>query len=134
MKNLLTIVIALLLSLPCFSQVQYTEKVDIPNAEFFSKLVKVQLDMSKDKVLDILGGPYKMSSIKTSGGNVYEAFSYRTYIYSVNNNAPIVYSFIFRNSKLIMIHEDEHFRSENCTIHTGGLDLWEVARKYTEAH
>ncbi|SKC35893.1 hypothetical protein SAMN06298215_0305 [Bacteroidales bacterium WCE2008] len=56
------------------------------------------------------------------------------YIYSVNNNAPIVYSFIFRNSKLIMIHEDEHFQSENCTIHTGGLDPWKVARKCTEAH
>lgn len=134
MKNLLTIVIALLLSLPCFSQVQYTEKVDIPNAEFFSKLVKVQLDMPKDSVLSILGGPYKVFSIKTSGGNVYEAFSYRTYMYNANNNAPIVYSFIFRNSKLIMIHEDEHFRSESCSIRSGGLDLWEIARKYNEVH
>lgn len=133
MKHLIAIAVALLLGVPSFAQKNYTEKLDIENEQFFNMLVNIQLDMQKDSVLSILGGPYKKAAIKTSNGNIYESISYRTDVFKKSCfRSAIVYSFIFRNSILIMIHEEEHFSGENLGQQQG-VDLWAIAKNYEDS-
>ena len=135
MKHLLaTIAVTLLLGIPCFAQMQYPERIDIENSQFFEKLVKVQLDMPQDSVLSILGCPYKKDAIKTGNGNIYESISYRSYNFKKNYvSSLMVYSFVFRNSILIMIHEDEHIYGENTIKLQQGVDLWAIAKNYEDS-
>ena len=134
MKHLIAIAVALLLGVPCFAQKNYTEKLDIENEQFFNMLVNIQLDMQKDSVLSILGGPYKKAAIKTCNGNIYESISYRTDVYKkAVFRSKIIYSLIFRNSILIMIHEDEHFSSEEIINRQQGVDLWAIAKNYEDS-
>ena len=128
-KVLFTIAIALLLGIPCFSQTHYSDKIDIDNELFFQKLVSVQLDMQKDSVMNILGGPYKKAEIKTNNGDVYESISYRAYVYKKNYiNSIIVYSCVFKNKTLIMIHEEELFSGDHYNGKLQGVDLWAISK------
>jgi len=72
MKTLLTFAVALLLSVPCFSQSPSPKVVlDIPTEQFQSMLDEIKPLMKKDAVLPVLGNPYKTSMIKTiDGGHV----------------------------------------------------------------
>lgn len=133
MKTLLTFAIALLLSVPCFSQIQSPKiALDTPTEQFLAKLDKITPLMKKEAVLPILGNPYKTSMIKTIDGDVYEALSYRTYVYKrTRTTTVIVYSMVFRNSKLIMIDEEEEI-ADGGHAKISGVDLWAIAKNYLE--
>ena len=134
MKTLLTFAIALLLSVPCFSQAPSPKVVlDTPTEQFQGKLDEIKPLMKKEAVLPILGNPYKTSMIKTIDGDVYEALSYRTYVYKrTRATTLIVYSLVFRNSKLIMIDEEEDIIEGGHGTKISGVDLWAIAKNYLE--
>ncbi|MBR5384583.1 MAG: hypothetical protein IK143_01755 [Bacteroidales bacterium] len=131
MRTLIT-VIASLLSIVCFSQTNEPLKnIDVENSVFLNRMENVNLEMGKDSVISLMGKPYKMSSIKTRDGIVYEGLSYRAFIYKrTYNSALIIYTLVFRDSRLIMINEKEHLSSEHHIEGRSSVDLWEVARNY----
>lgn len=136
MKRVFFILLALIICLPAFSRSNEKDKqADVKyyyDSVFQKKLANISPDAQKDSVVAIMGAPYKQGFIKTVNDHLYERLSYKVYVTRKSGITlnELIYDFIFKDSKLIIMNDTELISGGEQLRINGHIDLWDVAKSY----